>query len=306
MRAVVLEQTGGPEQLVVRDLPEPAPGPSERLVNVRAAGINFMDVLVRSGRYPQPPELPWVPGAEVAGELDGQAVMGMVRHSGGGYAEQVAIDDDWIFPLPAGAKWSEGAAFLMTFVTAWIPLTRQAHIRPGTRVLVTAAAGGVGSAGVQVAKTLGGRVVAAASSEEKLEVPRSLGADECVVYDDLESIDPVDVVFDPVGGELLTRCLPLLRPLGSAILIGFAGGAWAPADPARLVGRNIGLLGFYLGRLMQLDPELVRVAARDVIRLWEEHAVRPVVGGTFALEDAPEAHRLIEERRSTGKLVLLT
>ena len=304
MRAVVLRELGGPERLEVTEIPAPQPAEGQALMQVHAVGINFLDVLVRLGNYPQPPDLPAVLGSEVAGEVDGQRVMALPR--GGGYAEHVTVDRSLLVPLPDHASYAEGAAFLMAFLTAWIPLTRQAHIRPGTRVLVTAAGGGVGSAGVQVAKALGARVVAAASTEEKLEVARSLGADECVVYDELAAVGPVDVLFDPVGGELLTAALPLLRPLGGAVLIGFAGGMWAPVDPARLVGRNIGLNGFYLGRLMQFEPELVRTAARDVIRLWEDGGVRPIVGGTFSLEDAPAAHRLIEERRSTGKVVLLT
>ena len=305
MRAVVLEGTGGPERLVVRDVPEPEPGDGQRLVDVRAAGINFLEVLVRLGRYPQPPPLPWVPGSEVAGEVDGRRVVGLVRQTGGGYAERVAVDEEWLFDLPEGASFEQGASFLMAFLTAWIPLTRQADVRPGVRVLVHAAAGGVGSAAVSVARLLGAEVVAAAGSPGKLELPRSLGAAETVTYDSVGEIEPVDVVVDPVGGPLFLDSLKRLRPLGVALEIGFAGGLWPQLEPALLVGRNVGVQGFYLGRLMSLRPELVRGAALDLLRLWSEGLLRPVVGSTFPLAQAGEAHRLLEERRSTGKVVLL-
>jgi NADPH:quinone reductase len=295
----------GGEVLVRDDLAEPEPENDERVVEVRAAAINFMDVLIRRGRYPQPPELPWVPGAEVCGELDGRAWIGMVRHSGGGYAERVAIDPEWLFPLPAERGWAEGASFLMAFLTAWLPLTRQVSLGPVTRVLVTAAAGGVGSAAVQVVQALGAHVCAAVGSAEKRELPRSLGADPVVTYDRLDGVGRVDVVFDPVGGELFTRTLGLLKPLGTAIAVGFAGGQWQPLDTARLVGRNSSVAGFYLGRLMHLEPETVRIAALDVLRLWEQGTVHPVVGARFPLAQAAAALDYVESRQSTGKVVLI-
>lgn len=306
MRAVVLEETGGPEGLTVQDVPEPAVSEGLSPVRVRAAAVNFLDVLVRQGRYPQPPDLPWIPGLEVAGETDdGRRVIGLVRQSGGGYAERVAVDDEWLFDLPPEASFEEGAAFLMAFLTAWLPLTRQADVRAGSRVLVTAAAGGVGSAAVQVARLLGADVVAAAGNPEKLELARSLGAAEAVTYEQFEAVEPVDVVFDPVGGQLFADSISRLRPLGVAVAIGFAGGVWSPLDPALLVGRNVGVQGFYLGRLMKLRPELVRQAADDLLRLWSLGFLHPVVGAIFSLDDAAGAHRLVEERRSTGKVVLV-
>ncbi len=303
MRAVVIEAD---RSIAIHDdAPEPEPGDGERVLEVRAAGINFLEALVRQGRYPQPPELPWIPGTEVAGEFDGQAWIGLKRQSGGGWAERAVVDEDWLFPLPEGKGWAEGASFLMTFLTAWLPLTRQVSIRPGTRVLVTAAAGGVGSAAVQVAKVLGAQVCAAVGSERKRELPRSLGADPVVTYDQLDELGRVDVVFDPVGGELFTRCLGLLKPLGSAVAIGFAGGPWEPLDTARLVGRNSGVAGFYLGRLIQLEPQTVKIAAEDVLNLWKQGVVHPHVGARFPLVQAAAALDLIESRDSTGKVVLI-
>ena len=304
MRAVVLTGTGGPEQLAVQDVPEPDPG-SGTIVDVRAAGINFADVLVRLGLYPQMPDLPAVLGSEIAGELDGARVMGFVRGEGGGYAERVVVDRSWLLPIPESASFAEGAAFPMAFLTAWIPLTELVRIAFGARVLVTAAAGAVGTAAVQVVKALNGHPVAAVGSPEKLELPRSLGAVEAVTYDGIDELDPVDVVFDLVGGDVFAKSLSLLKPLGTAIAVGYAGGMWQELNPAWLVGRNIGVHGFYLGRLIGRDPELVARAAKDVVRLWEGGAVRPIVGAEFPLEEAADAHRLIETRQSTGKVVLI-
>ena len=304
MRAAVLKGVGGPEQLVVQEVPEPEAGDGLAVVDVRAAAINFADVLIRLGMYPQAPELPAVLGSEIAGELDGSRVIGFAS-GGGGYAERVAVDRRWLLPLPESASFAEGAAFPMAFLTAWIPLTELVRIGFGARVLVTAAAGSVGTAAVQVVRALNGAPVAAVGSAEKRELPLSLGAVEAVTYDELGELEPVDVVFDLVGGEVFARSLSLVRALGSAIAVGYAGGMWQPVDPAWLVGRNIGVQGFYLGRLMGRDPELVARAAQDVLRLWEGGAVRPVVGAELALEDASEAHRLIESRQSKGKVVLI-
>jgi NADPH2:quinone reductase len=305
MRAVVLRATGGPEELAVQDVPEPEAGEGQVVVDVRAAGINFADVLIRLGRYPQMPELPTVLGNEFAGEAEGRRVMGFVVATSGGYAERVAVDRRLLLPLPEGASFAEGAAFPMAFLTAWIPLTELARIGFGARVLVTAAAGAVGTAALQIVRTLNGQAVAAVGSEGKLELTRSLGAVEAVTYESLPELDPVDVVFDLVGGDVFKQTLALVKPLGTAIAVGYAGGLWADVSPAWLVGRNIGIHGFYLGRLMQFRADLVERAAQDVLRLWEGGVVRPVVGHEFAFEQAGEAHRLIEERQTTGKVVLI-
>ena len=305
MRAAVLQGVGGPEQLVVQEVAEPEAGDGQAIVEVRAAGVNFADILVRLGMYPQMPELPAVLGSEIAGELDGARVMGFVRGEGGGYAERVAIDRRWLLPLPASASFAEGAAFPMAYLTAWIPLTELVRIAFGARVLVTAAAGAVGTAAIQVVRTLNGHPVAAVGSAEKLELPRSLGAVEAVTYDEIGELEQVDAVFDLVGGDVFTASLSLLKPMGTAIAVGYAGGIWQEVNPAWLVGRNIGVHGFYLGRLIGRDPELVARAAKDVVRLWEGGAVRPIVGAELPLEDAAEAHRLIESRQSTGKVVLI-
>jgi NADPH2:quinone reductase len=303
VKAVLLRETGGPEQLELSEVPEPEPGEGEVVVRVRAAGINFADVLVRQGRYPQPPELPTVPGSEIAGEVDGRRVMALPQ--GGGYAEALAVDERLVVPLPDGASFEEGAGFLLTFLTAWIPLTRQVRVGSASVVLVHAGSGGVGSAAIQLAKHLGASVVATASTDEKRRVALEQGADEAFGYDEFADRVRADVVLDPVGGDAFTRSFGVLKPLGTVVAIGFAGGWWEPLDPAPLVGRNVGVQGFYLGRLMRHDPELVRKAIGELLELWSSGAVKPLVGATFPLEQAGAAHELIESRRHVGKVVLV-
>ncbi len=302
MRAVVLDEE---RTLALREVPEPEPGDGQTLVHVRAAGVNYADVLIREGRYPQPPRLPFVPGSEIAGETDdGRRVVAFVRSEGGGYAERAVAEREWLFDLPDHASYEEGAAFLLAFLTAWIPLTRQVPVRDGARVLVTAAAGGVGSAGVQVARALGAEVVGAVGSAAKLDVVRGLGA-EAVTYDAIEGLEPFDVILDQVGGDLFAGAVKRLRPLGAVVAIGFAGGAWQPVDPALLVGRNVSACGFYLGRFMKLRPDVVRDAAGELLERWTAGDLAPVVGATFPLAEADEALRSVAERRSTGKVVLV-
>jgi NADPH:quinone reductase len=300
---VVLRETGGPEQLALEEAPEPEAGDGQVVVRVQAAGVNFADVLVRQGRYPQPPELPTVPGSEVAGEVAGRRVMALPR--GGGYAEAVAVDEQLVVPLPDGASFVEGAGFLLTYLTAWIPLTRQVRVGPGSVVLVHAGSGGVGAAAIQLAKHLGAEVVATASTEAKRAVALEQGAERAVGYEDFTEEVRADVVLDPVGGEVFTRSFGVLKPLGSVVALGFAGGWWEPLDPAPLVGRNLSMHGFYLGRLMRHEPGLVREAVGELLGLWSSGAVKPLVGATFPLERAADAHALIERREHVGKVVLV-
>jgi NADPH2:quinone reductase len=303
LRAALLRQVGGPFEVV--DVADPEPRNDQVVVRVCAAGINFADVLIRRGSYPQMPELPAVLGSEVAGELaDGTRVMALTS-GGGGYAERVAVDRGLVVPLPDHASFAEGASFLLTFLTAYIPLTRQVRVRPGTTVLVYAAAGGVGTATIQIARSLGARVVAAAGSAEKLDTCRALGAEEAFVYDELPQDLQADIVFDPVGGELFASSFGRLRPLGTVVAIGSVGGAWGAVEPARLVGRNVGLAGFYLGRLMRLEPGLVHEALGELLDLWQTGAFSPVVGAELPLEEVERAHELVESRQSVGKVVLL-
>ncbi|HET7649074.1 MAG TPA: zinc-binding dehydrogenase [Gaiellaceae bacterium] len=293
MKALVLRKVGG--DLALEEWDEPA----GTVVEVRAAGVNFADVLIRRGLYPQMPELPYVLGSEVAGELEGRRVCAYTA-SGGGYAERAAVDPQWVFDLPEAASFAAGAGFLTTYLTAYIPLVSVPHAET---VLVHAGSGGVGAAAIQLAKQRGATVVATASTAEKREYALGLGADEARGYDELDDLR-FDLVLDPVGGDTFTRSLPLLNPLGTIVAIGFAGGLWQDPSVQWLVGRNATVLGFYLGRLLRLRPELVRARAEELLELWRRGEIDPPVGAKFPLADARDAHALIEARRHVGKVVL--
>jgi NADPH:quinone reductase len=303
MKAVLVRSTGGPEQLELCEVPEPCPGASQRLVDVHAAGVGFFDLLVRRGDYPQAPPLPATLGRELAGTVGSERVIGLV--DGGAYAERVAAEADWLFPLPPEASFEEGAGFLISFLTAYIPLTRQVAPRPGATVLVHGAAGGVGMAAVQLARHLGARVVATAGTAARRRAALDLGAEAAYDYDEFADRVQADVIVDPVGGEVFVRSLKALRPLGTLLAVGSAGGPWRELSPALLLGRNISVSGFYLDRLLRLEPDLVRRASGELLALWSAGAVRPVVGETFPLERAAAAHRLVEARRHTGKVILV-
>jgi NADPH:quinone reductase len=298
VKAVVLREVDGP--LALEDVPGPA-GP--HIVEVRAAGVNYADVLIRRGLYPQMPEFPFVPGSEVAGVLDGRRVVAFPAASGGGYAERAAVDPGWVFPLPEAASFTAGASFLLTYLTAYVPLYRQVRVTSASTVLVHAGSGGVGSAAIQLAKNLGARVIATASSDEKRAFARAAGADEAVGYDEIDDLR-VDVVIDPVGGEIFTRSLPLLRPLGQLVAIGFTAGLWSDLSVQWLVGRNAGVQGVYLARLIKHEPEFVRGCVHKLLAQWAEGKIDPLVGSCYPLAQADDAHALIESRRHVGKVVL--
>jgi len=297
VKAVVLHEVGGPLSLEEVDAPS-----GGSIVDVRAAGINFADVLIRRGLYPQMPALPHVLGSEVSGELDGRRVLGLPR-AAGGYAERVEVDPQWTFPLPDNASFAAGASFLTTYLTAYIPLHRQLRVTPATTVLVHAGSGGVGCAAIQLAKLLGATVITTASSDEKRAFTREVGADEARGYDELDGLR-VDVVLDPVGGDVFTNSLGLLNPLGAIVAIGFAGGLWTDPSVQWLVGRNASVVGVYLGRLLKLAPAFVRECALELLALWAQERIDPVVGARFPLAEADAAHASIESRRHVGKVVL--
>ena len=273
-------------------------------MDVRAAGVNYADVLIREGRYPQAPPLPFVPGSEIAGETaDGRRVIGFVRTDGGGYAERAAVDEDWLFDLPESASFEEGAAFLLAFLTAWMPLTRQARVTDGSRPRHRGR-GRRRKRRRQVSRALGGSVVGAVGSEEKLERVRALGA-EAVRYEEIGDLEPFDVVLDQVGGDVFASAS---AGCGRSARSSESASRAAPgrrSTPRSLVGRNVSVAGFYLGRLMKLRPELVRESARELLERWSAGAVAPVVGATYPLSEADAALRLVGERRSTGKVVLV-
>jgi NADPH2:quinone reductase len=322
MRALVLMGVGGTDLLQVMETPAPEPREGEILIQVAAASVNYADILIRLGSYPLPPELPAILGMEVAGDVvdtshgtgfaPGDRVMALTL-PGRGFAEFAAVPAATTFPLPEAMSYRDGAAFLLTFLSAYVPLTHQLRVQPGQTLLVHGSAGGVGTAAVQLGRHLGARVIATASSAAKLAVAAELGAAVTIDYATEDVVERVraatsgagvDSVLDPVGGEIFRRSIEVVRPLGAVAAIGFAAGRWDPVDPALLVGRNIGIHGFYLARLAKRQPSAVRGAVAALVELWERGAIQPYVGAEFRLEQSAEAHALVEERRSVGKVVV--
>jgi NADPH2:quinone reductase len=324
MKAVQFSRFGGPEVLEVVDLPAPVPQAGEVLVRVRAAGINFFEVLMRADRYAVTPQLPMFPGVEVAGVVEavGQGVDALLgtrvavplfasQRPYGGYAEQVVISADLAVPLPDDVSFEEATALMVQGLTA-LHLLRQSP-PAGRTVLVPAAAGGVGSLLVQLAKAKGaGKVIAAAGGAGKIELALSLGADVAIDYTnpdltarvrELTGGQGADIIYDTVGGALTALSLQALAPGGELVFAALGRYGLEPSDLEAMIGRNQSRRGFAL--LPLLPQEVLRASLSELFQLAATRRLRVAIGGRFPLDQAGEAHRLLDERRSTGKVVLV-
>jgi len=313
MKTLCFDRFGGPEVLKYCEAPDPVPLAHQALMQTEVIGLNFADVYRRKGTYHLQGKPPFIAGYEAVGVvLSAPAGSGFSAGQRVGFAdmpfanaERVAVDVDKLIALPDDISFEIAAAVLLQGLTAQY-LVRDSHeILSNQSVLVHAAAGGVGCAAIQVARALNARVIAAVGSPEKLELCRELGAADAFVYDELPDDLRVDVVMDPVGGELFEAAVGRLRPLGQLVAIGYAGGMWPELQPAQLVGRNVGVQGVYLGRLLRHAPDVVAAATRELLELWSGRRIRPVVGAEFPLAEVEDAHALVESRRSVGKVVLV-
>lgn len=307
MRAVQVTDTVGPDGVAVADVPEP--GGSGVVIEVRAAGISFPDLLLSRGEYQLKPDPPFTLGSEAAGvvrtapEGSGLAPGDRVAAFGfGTFAELTAAPPEHTFRLPEQLSFEQGAGLVMNYHTAHFALVRRAALRAGETLLVHGAAGGVGSAAIQVGRALEARVVAVVSSDEKERVAREAGADDVVRADG--QWPEADVVFDPVGGERLQQSLRVLAPEGRLVVIGFAEGAIPAVKVNRVLFRNVSLVGAAWGHFALERPDYVRAVARDLERMVGSGHVRPLVGRTYGFEEVPQALRDLDERRAVGKLVL--
>jgi NADPH2:quinone reductase len=321
MKAIEVREFGGVENLALVEREEPVPGPGEVVVAVEAAGVNYADVMQRRGLYFGGPKPPFVPGLEVAGTIAsvgegvsnlsiGDPVTALV--SSGGYAERVAASAAAVTSRSPDVSAEAGAAFPINFYTADFALHFCGNVREGSDVLVHAAAGGVGTAAVQLAKQAGARVFATASSREKLERVRGLGADVLVDYtkeDFLEVVmretggKGVGLVLESVGGEVFEKSVKALRPLGRLVVFGVASSDVRRPDPRDMLFRNLWIIGLHLSTLMQ-TPEAVGPATERLSRLLASGAVAPQIGQVLPLEEAARAHELLSDRASYGKIVL--
>ena len=322
MKAVLCKQFGPPESLVVEDLPSPRPGPGEVVVSVKAASVNFPDVLIIQNKYQFKPPLPFSPGSELAGIVKeagagvagfkaGDRVIAFTTY--GAFAEEVKTEAGRLLPLPPAMSFEEGAAFLLTYGTSDHALRDRAALKPGETLLVLGAAGGVGLAAIEIGVALGARVIACASSEDKLAVCRAHGAHETIDYarEDLrERIKAltegrgVDVVYDPVGGPYSEPAFRSIAWRGRLLVVGFAAGdiPKLPLNLALLKGASI--VGVFWGDFARREPKAFAASVAQLGAWHAEGRLKPHVSATFPLERAVEALQQMAGRKVKGKVVL--
>jgi NADPH2:quinone reductase len=325
MRAVQIVEESGPESaLELVQVPEP--GPSDTLaggegvvIDVHAAGVSFPELLQSRGQYQLRPPLPFIPGSEVSGVVRsapaGAQVKAGERVAGfcglGGFAETAVAPEFFTFALSPQLDFAQGAGLVLNYHTAYFALAMRGRLKQGETVLVHGAAGGVGTAVLQVARGLGAHTIAVVSDTRKAEVAKAAGAEQVVLLkegwkDEVKQLSGggVDVVLDPVGGERFTDSLRALRENGRLVVVGFTGGSIPEVRVNRLLLNNTEVVGAGWGAYVMSKPELNREVGAAVGRMVDEGVVRPIVGQSFPLERAGEALRAIEERRATGKVVL--
>jgi NADPH:quinone reductase-like Zn-dependent oxidoreductase len=326
MKALLSHQPGGPETLRVDEVPEPQAKAGELLVRVRACAINYPDVLIIEDKYQLKPQRPFAPGGEIAGEVmaAGEGVAGwaagdrLIAPLGfGGLAEQVVVPADRAIALPAERSFEEGSALLMTYATAIHALVDRGRLQPGQTLLVLGAAGGVGIASVEIGRSLGAKVIAAVSSEEKAEAAREAGADAALVYP-AGDIDPKElsqlfkdavgpagahVILDPVGGPYSEAALRSIAWEGRFLVVGFpAGIAKLPLNLTLL--KSCDVCGVFWGGFFARDPKRNAAHVEQLFRWWDEGKIAPKISATYPLEQAGEAIAALRDRKAMGKLVV--
>jgi NADPH2:quinone reductase len=313
MRAIRITEFGGPEVLTLADVPDPEAGPGQLLVEVSRAGVNYADTHQAENSYLSRTTLPHVPGAEIVGRTgDGRRVVAMV--SGGGYAERAVADLGLAFEVPDAVDDLTALALVVQGATAWLLLRRTVHLEPGESVVVHAAAGGVGSLAVQLAKIWGaGRVIATASSADKRKLAVDLGADVAVdagapdmkaALREANDGRPVDVVLDMTGGRVTDESLAALAPFGRLAFYGMANRQQPkPVPPGSLLAHSTTVAGMWLPHAFRF-PGLVAGAMTELFDLVAAGRLRAVAGGEYPLSEARRAHEDLRARRSVGKLVL--
>jgi NADPH:quinone reductase-like Zn-dependent oxidoreductase len=340
MKAIYIARHGGPEVLELRSTPDPEPGAGEIRVRVKAAGVNFADIMMRMGMYPGAPAVPFVPGYEAAGVVDaiGPGLpRGLALKDGdrvvvpcnyGGYSDTLIAKATDVFPIPAGKSFEEAAALTVNYLTAYLALVEQGNIQEGRRVLIHGAAGGVGIAAAQIAKIYGATVFGTASAS-KHAAARKEGVDHPIDYrtEDFEEVVArvtggrgVHIALDPIGGAHFAKSYRSLAIGGKMIVYGFSAGATGKSrqvlsllwhwlrtpsfSPFDMMTSNRGVIGLHLGR-MTGETEVLKAAMIKLAGWWAEGRIRPVIGATFPFEEAAKAHAFIQDRGNTGKVVLV-
>jgi NADPH:quinone reductase len=324
MRAWQVQRLGDPEQaLELAEVEEPRPEPGDVVIEVRAAALNFFDVLLCRGEYQERPELPFTPGGEISGTIHGvgegagmqagQRVIATPPLPRGGYADRVAVPDSSVFPIPESMPFEKAAALPITYQTAHVALHHRAKLEADETVLVHAGAGGVGSAAIQIATATGARVVATAGGTEKVEVCKRLGADIAIDYREENFVEVVkeategrgaDVIFDPVGGDIFDGSRRCVAFEGRILIIGFAGGRIAEAPTNHVLVKNYSVLGMHWGLYTRVMPGLIRTTHEDLMRLYDTGGIDPLISGTVSFEELPTALKQLGRRGTYGKMVM--
>ncbi|WP_110240390.1 NADPH:quinone oxidoreductase family protein [Nocardioides gilvus] len=321
MRAAQVVSLEGPSGVEIREVPDVVAGPGEVLVRVHSVGIAFPDLLLSKGEYQLKPEVPFTIGIDAAGTVEalgegvtgfrvGQRVAAAMPY--GGAAELLAAPVDAVFPLPDNVSFDEGAALPMNYLTAQFALSQRAGLQAGETVLVHGAAGGVGTATIQVAKGMGAQVIGVVSTEEKAKVALEAGADHAVLAEgfraavgELTGGRGVDVLVDVVGGDLFTDSLRSLAPLGRLLVIGFASGQGIPEVKVnRLLLNNIDVRGVGWGGFAMSRPGYMHQQWQALLPMLETGTLKPPIGATYSLDELPDALRGLESRSALGKLVV--
>jgi NADPH2:quinone reductase len=322
MKAVLVREWCSPQDLVIEEVESRQPAPDEVLIKVKTAALNFPDVLLIAGKYQMKPPFPFTPGLEVAGTVEqaapqtgfaaGQKVMAQVAL--GGCAEYVAAPAANVHPLPESMSYEQGAGFGLTYQTSYFALAYRAQLQPGETVLVHSAAGGVGTAALQIARALdAGKIIGTAGSDDKLKVILDNGADLALNYQREDFVEVVkretegrgaDVIYDPVGGELGQRNTKCVAFEGRIILIGFTSGSFSNFVSNHILIKNYSVIGLHWGAYRQHRPEKIEQAWRELFALFEGGKLNPVIGRVYPMDRIGDAMDFLVSRKATGKLVL--
>ncbi len=322
MKAILCKSWGLPDTLVVEELPDVSPGPGQVAIEVQAAGVNFPDVLIIQNKYQFKPELPFTPGSELAGIVQavgegvtqfkpGDKVLAFV--SQGAFAQQIAVPAQAVMPMPPGLDFDTAAAVTLTYGTSHHAVVDRAQLKAGETMLVLGAAGGVGLAAIEIGKALGARVIAAASSDEKLEVCKAHGADAVINYSTQDLREAIkattggkgpDVIYDPVGGIYAEPAFRSIGWRGRYLVIGFANGE-IPKLPLNLpLLKGASLVGVFWGEFARREPKANQAAMQELMRWMAEGKIRPHISGRYALADTARALNDMAARKVTGKVVI--
>ncbi|MEO0575644.1 MAG: NADPH:quinone oxidoreductase family protein [Pseudomonadota bacterium] len=322
MKAALVKQYGVPDDIVVEDVASPQPGDKEVKLRLRACGVNFPDVLMVAGKYQMQPPMPFSPGAEMAGDVIevGSAVKGidvgmrMLCMVGfGGMAEEIVVPAKALVPIPDGMDYKTAAAVMLTYGTSYHALKQRAQLQPGETLLVLGAAGGVGLAACELGAKMGATVIAAASTTDKLELAKAHGATQTINYTEVDLKTTikemtggkgVDVIYDPVGGEMFDACLRSLAWRGRLLVIGFASGEIpkAPANLPLLKGSSI--VGVFWGSFTQHEPQAHMENMAELVAGFADGSLQPHIGHVFSLDDAAAAMNVLASRQAMGKVVI--